>query len=72
METVKKSTVKKATPSLKKEGVAPKAVKQSDIVKVENISNRQINTSKGTIAIGGKGEATVAELRQYSKFLKRL
>jgi len=43
-----------------------------DVVPVKNVSNRVINTSKGHILPGKVGEATIAELRQLSKFLKRV
>jgi len=45
---------------------------QRDVVPVKNVSNRTINTSKGHILPGKVGEATIAELRQLSKFLKRV
>jgi len=70
MESTKKSTAKKATtPS---GVVAPKAVKQTDVVKVRNKTSGIINTTKGPIEAGKEGQATVAEARQLSKYLEKI
>ena len=45
-------------------------INQSDIVNCKNISNRVINPLKGTIPHGELGECSVAQLRQYSKWLE--
>lgn len=55
-----------------KKATAPKAVKSSgDVVSVKNISAIPLSTSKGTIQPGDKGEATIAELHSWSKYLER-
>lgn len=58
---------KKAVAAAPKKAAAP--VKQSDVVEVRNISGHTINTSKGAIAVNKEGKCTVAELRQYNKYL---
>lgn len=60
---------KKTEAVASKEAAAP-AVNQNDVVNVTNISDRVINTSKGSIGPGEHGKATVAEARSLNKFLK--
>ena len=45
-------------------------VEASKVVMVKNTCKHDINTSKGVIAPGEEGEATMAELRSYHKYLK--
>lgn len=60
----------KSVTAAPKKAAAPAEIGQ--VVEVENISDRQINTSQGTIEVGKKGKAKIEELRQYSRFLKGL
>ena len=64
-----KPAQKKAAP----QGAAsPKAAASvGDIVGVTNISDRHINTCKGTIPPGKSGKASLGEAKQLSKFLER-
>ena len=67
------ATVKKAV----KETAAPKKAaespaKVSSHVKVKNISDQVINTSKGSIGPGEEGEASHAEVKQLDKFIKEI
>ena len=67
-ETVKKAVKETAAP--KKAAASP--AKKSSHVKVKNISNKIINTSKGPIAPGKEGEASHAEVKQLDKFIKEI
>lgn len=54
----------------KKAASKAKANNQNKVVKVKNISNRIINTSKGAIEPNKEGKCTAAELRQFNKILE--
>ena len=45
-------------------------VEASKVIMVKNTCKHIINTSKGSIAPGEEGEATMAEFRSYHKYLK--
>ena len=63
------------TPDKKSDEEAPEktapVLDQKKVVKVKNISDRLINTSKDSIKPGETGRATVAEFRTYGKWLKK-
>lgn len=64
-----KAAADAAASVTKEEAQAP--ADQNAIVKVKNTSKRLINISKGGIEPGKKGEATVAELRQFRNYLEK-
>ncbi len=69
MATAKKKAVKKKSTA-SKEAVAPSPTAPGDLIKVKNISDRQINVRGGTLQPGDSGEATAAQLRQFPKHLE--
>ena len=50
---------------------AKKAAKQGDMVACKNISKRIINVKGASLKPGEKGKCTVAQLRQFNKFLEK-
>jgi hypothetical protein len=72
--------MEKAPKKAAKKAVAPEGatvdfkatVPESLYVAVKNISNRLINTSKGSINPGETGEASVAEARQLNKYIEKI
>lgn len=68
VDDAKKASAKEAAP---KKAASSKAGNQTDVVNVKNISDGLVNTSKSSIEPGEKGQATVAELRTYSKYLEK-
>lgn len=52
-----------------KKAAASKTDSVHDVLKVKNKSDKIINTSKGTIPPGEKGQATRAECHTYSAYL---
>jgi hypothetical protein len=60
-----------STAAPKKAAVVKKKAKKGNGVAVKNISNRIINTSKGSIKPQLEGFATEAECVQLNKFLER-
>lgn len=71
MATAKKKATKKKAAAKSAAAPSPPA-SQNDLVKCKNISNKAIAVKGGSIAPGEKGECTVAQLRQFRKYLEAI
>lgn len=71
MATVKKKAAKKKVAS-KPEAAPSLPASQNARVKVRNTTTRSINVLGGIIGPGEEGETTVAQARQFRKFLEVL
>ena len=69
VDVVADSTAAPKKAAVVKKKAAKKKVDKG--VAVKNISNRIVNTSKGSIAVGEDGYCSEAEARQFNKFLER-
>lgn len=72
MTTVKKAAKKKSAPKgAGSPAAVEKAVSQGDLVGCKNTSNRDIHVKGGCVRPGESGECTIAQLRQFRKFLEK-